>query len=153
LPTAGEAFAGVRLALANAGRHLRCGDLLAQSGEFGPAVAHLVLSLEETDKARVLGMLWLDEGDLTEDEARARLYDHRVRHEAAFAKSWTIGAVLTAAAEALSDQAESGTPRAPAELWAAAMAQHSEALPTDWPETAGRLREAGFYVDPQDDGT
>ncbi len=153
LPTPNEAFAGIQLALENAERHLRCADLLAGKGEYGQALAHLVLSLEETDKARVLGMLWLDEGDLTEEQARARLFDHRIRNEAAFAKSWTIGMLLTAAAEALTDQATGGARRSDAELLAAAMAQHPEALPADWPETAGRAREAGLYVDMDDNGT
>jgi AbiV family abortive infection protein len=83
LPTPEEAFAGIPLALENAERHLRSADLLAGKGEHGQATAHVVLSLEETDKARVLGMLWLDEDDLTEDQARARLFDHRTRNEAA----------------------------------------------------------------------
>lgn len=153
LPTPEEAFAGVPLAIANAERHLATADLLAERGEHGQAVAHLVLSLEESDKSRVLGMLWLDEGDLTEEEARKRLFDHATRNEAAFAKSWTIGVVWTASAVAWSDQVAGRTRTTDAKIWEDAIAQHPEALPADWPETAGRMREAGLYVDLQDDGT
>ena len=152
LPTPEEAFVGVPLALANAERHLRCGDALAETGEHGQALAHLVLSLEETDKGRVLGMLWLDEGDLTEDEARSRLFDHRTRNRATFEKSWTSGVVWTASAEALRERLGLQASRTDEERGADAMAQHPEALPADWPEIAGQLREAGQYVDMDDNG-
>jgi AbiV family abortive infection protein len=153
LPTPQQAFDGVSLALANAERHLHCADLLAGEGEHGSAAAHLVLAIEETDKARVLGLRWLDEGDLTDDEARKRLFSHPPRHEAALAKSWTSGVVWTASAEALRERLGLRVPRTDAERWADALAQHPEALPGDWPEIAGSLRESGLYVDLQDDGS
>jgi len=153
LPTPKQALAGIPVAIENAERHLRSADLLGANGDYGPAVAHLVLALEETDKSRVLGMLWLDESDLTEAEARKRLFDHAARNAAAFAKSWTIGVVWTAMSEFIEDQAPGTTPRTDAQRWARALAQHPEALPEDWPEVAGGLRESGLYVDLKPDGT
>src|SRR5262249_36322838 len=120
--------------------------------EHGMAVAHLILAIEETDKARVLCMLWLDEGDLTEEEARARLFDHKTRNRAAFAKSWTSGVVWTASAEALRERLGPRAPRTDEDRWADAMARHPEALPAEWPEIAGQRREAGLYVDMDGDG-
>src|SRR5215471_1495508 len=61
LPKPHEAFDGVPLTLANAESHLRAADLLAGAAEYGYAVSHLILALEECDKARVLGMIWLNE--------------------------------------------------------------------------------------------
>jgi len=50
--------------------------------------------------------------------------------------------VWTAAAEALTDQVGSGTPRTDSQIWADALAQHPEALPADlaghgWPGARG----------------
>jgi len=57
VPSPAQAQAGSRLALENADRHLRCGEALALSREFGMATSHMVLAAEEALKAGVLAML------------------------------------------------------------------------------------------------
>jgi AbiV family abortive infection protein len=150
VPNDGESLTGIPIALANAQAHLDCAGLLAAAGFAGPARSFLILSMEESEKARTLGQIALGEA-LTESEIRGRLYSHPPRHRGALRKSWSGGATGTYVAESLRERLGMKPERSDTDRWAAALAQHPETLPVNWPEIAGHLREAGFYVDLRDD--
>ncbi len=67
--------------------------MLADAGLYGPAMAHLVYSLEEAEKARSIGQIWLNSWEPrrpdrpTDDELKARVFEHAPRHKAAASKS------------------------------------------------------------------
>lgn len=150
IPNGEESLKGIPVALANAQAHLDCAALLAEKGFAGPARSLLILSIEESEKARTLGQIALGE-PLTETEIRDRLYWHLPRYRGALRKSWSRGATATYAAESLRERLKMKPKRSDHDRWQAALAQHPEALPVDWPDLAGDLREAGFYVDLKDD--
>src|SRR6266849_6523966 len=150
VPTEEESLRGIPVALANAQTHLDCAALLAEKGFAGPARSFLILSIEESEKARTLGQIALG-GPLTVSEIRARLYTHPPRYRGALRKSWSRGATGTYVAESLRERLRMKPERSDPDRWAAVLAQHPEALQVDWPELAGELREAGFYVDLRDD--
>jgi len=83
LPSATQAAKGAELALANSHRHLRCSTLLADSGEFGVATAHLVLAMEEAQKAYTLALV---ASGIAPNEVGLKdmLHRHDVRHRGAF---------------------------------------------------------------------
>lgn len=144
LPTKDECRAGIPLALDNAELHLASADALAREGVWGFAVAHLIYAVEETEKARTLGKVALGVS-LTDDELPDALYSHRVRHAGARNKSWTSAAVQDFIAE-LGRRYGKGHPEEPSEY------EPAEALPLDWDEKAGPLRERGLYVDVTEEG-
>ena len=150
IPNAEESLKGIPIALANARSHLECAALLAERGFAGPARSFLILSIEESEKARTLGQVALGE-PLTESEIRARLYTHPPRYRGALRKSWSQGATMTYVAESLRERIGLQPKRHDDDRWAEVLSQHPEVLPVSWPEIAGDLREAGFYVDLGDD--
>jgi AbiV family abortive infection protein len=150
VPNEEEALKGIPVALATAQAHLDCAALLAEKGFAGPARSFLILSIEESEKARTLGQIALGE-PLTEPEILARLYTHRARHGGALRKSWSRGATGTYVAESLRERLTMKPERSDPDRWAAVLAHHPEALPVDWPELAGDLREGGFYSDLKED--
>jgi len=83
------------LALDNADRHLDSAHALAGKQLYGPAVAHLIYAIEETEKARALGQIWLNSwqrrghGDASDGELRKRIFDHSARHKAGVAGQWS----------------------------------------------------------------
>jgi len=158
LPTPQQARDGMPLALDNADRHLDSARALAGKQLYGPAVAHLIYAIEETEKARALGQVWLNSwqrrghGDATDGELRKRIFDHSARHKAAADKTWAIGPFWTVMAEATREHVRLSPQRTPEERVAMALAQHPEALPLDWHDRAGPTREAALYVDLAADG-
>src|SRR2546425_399438 len=158
LPTPQQARDGVPLALDNADRHLDAGRVLAVEQLHGPAVAHLIYAIEETEKARALGQIWVNSwqrrgnGDATDHELRRRIFDHSARHKAAADKTWAIGPFWTVMAEATREHVRLSPQHTPQERVAIALAQHPEALPLDWHDRAGPTREAALYVDLGADG-
>lgn len=151
LPTDEQALSGIPVALGSASKHLECADVLAERGFTGQARSLLILSIEESEKARTLGQIALGE-PLTESEALARLYTHTPRYRGALRKSWSGGATGTYVAESLRERLRMKPKRTEAQRWSAALASHPEALPLDWADVAAVVREAGLYVDIGDDG-
>jgi len=143
----------VPLALENADRHIKAAEALAVAKLYGVAVAHLIYAIEEAEKARSLGQLWINSwqrrshGDATDAELRARIFDHSPRHRAAAAKSFAIGPVWTVIAEETRERVRLAPARTPQERLAMAFEEHPEALPLDWDGRAGPMREAALYVD------
>lgn len=86
IPTPAEARDGCQLALENAVRHLRCGEALALSQEYGIATSHMVLAAEEALKSIVLAMLG-DGIDLPPSAVASILTQHKPR--------LIVGALLT----------------------------------------------------------
>jgi AbiV family abortive infection protein len=158
LPTPQEALEGIPLAIANAGRHLDAASVLAEAHLLGPAVSHLIYSIEEAEKARSIGQVWLNSWQPhrpdrpTDTELRDRIFDHRARHEAAANKSWASGPFWTVMAEATREHVRLSPARTPEQRVAIAHAAHPEALPADWEQSAYLLREGALYVDLRDDG-
>jgi AbiV family abortive infection protein len=156
LPTSDEARRGIPVVLANAEQHLAAADLLVDAtggGNVGFAAAHLVLAIEEAEKARTLGQIALGD-ELTEKEVRERLFNHPARHRGALTKSWSSGAaMMDFLAEGLRERLGMGPSRSEEARWTDVMARHPEVLPPDWPDTAGEVREGGMYADMDDDGT
>src|SRR5439155_7474476 len=153
LPTPEQARQGVPLALENADRHIEAARVLAAAQLHGQAIAHLIYSIEETEKARSFGQLWINSwqgrrhGDATDAELQGRIFDHSPRHAAAAAKSFAIGPVWTIMSEATRERVRLSPPRTPQERPAMAYEEHPEALPGDWDDRAGPMREAALYVD------
>lgn len=149
LPTRDECVAGIPLVLENADGHVAAADALAASGHVGFATAHLILALEESEKARTLGKVAMGE-PVSQAELRAAMYEYRPRHVGALGKSWTSGAIPLIM-EAQKERIWEKLGRAPAktdeERWTELLARHPEVLPPDWAENAGALRERSFYVD------
>jgi AbiV family abortive infection protein len=148
VPTRAESLAGILPVLANATAHRDAADVLAASGYYGFAMAHLVLlALEESEKARTLAKVAIGEA-LSEDAIRRGLYEHKDRHVGAMAKSWSSGgAIIDLAAESLRERLRLRPARTDAQRLADIDARHPEVLPKDWPETAGSIRERNLYVD------
>jgi AbiV family abortive infection protein len=151
LPTREEAAKGIPVVLKNARAQIDRAALLADQGSFGPAVSFLILAIEETEKARTLGQMVLGE-KLDETELRTRLFTHPSRYEGALWKSWSQGPLLHLALESIREEYGLKPARSDDERLADVVAQHPEALPMDWAEKAGPMREAGFYVDLSEDG-
>jgi AbiV family abortive infection protein len=158
LPTPSQARDGVPLALENAARHLDAARVLAVEQLYGPAVAHLVYTIEETEKARAFGQIWLNSwqrrgpGDATDDQLRDRIFNHSARHKAAAMKSWASGPFWTAMAAETRERVRLSPGRTQQERVAEAYAQHPEALPLDWEKHAASIREGALYVDLRADG-
>jgi AbiV family abortive infection protein len=150
IPSASVALAGIPIVLNSAKDHLDCAAVLAAHGQFGPARAHLILAIEEAEKARTLGQIVLKE-PLTEAEIKSRLYSHSKRHIGALRKSWSQGPTIDYIADSLRERLRLKPTQTDAQRWESAIARHPEALPRDWPEKADELREGGLYVDLGDD--
>lgn len=157
LPTPQRAFEGIPLAIENAARHLDAARLLSEALSYGLAVAHLVYSIEEAEKARSLGQVWLNSWqgprpDRPSDaDLLARIFDHPARHRAAANKSWASGPFWTMMAEATREHVRLSAARTPEQRVAMAHAAHPEALPADWDSRAGFIRESSLYVDLRND--
>jgi AbiV family abortive infection protein len=152
VPTREQALAGVLPVLQNADAHLGAADALATRGFIGFAVAHLVYAIEESEKARPLAKIALGES-LTDAEIRSALYEHRERHLGALAKSLSAGGtVMDYLAESLRERVGLSPPRTDDERRDMINERHPDVLPSDWPETAGGVREHALYVDLRDDG-
>jgi len=138
LPTPEQALEGIPLAVANAGRHLDAARLLGDGHEYALAVAHLVYSIEEAEKARSLGQVWLNSWQRfrperpSDEELRARIFDHPARHRAAANKSWASGPFWTMMADATREHVRLAPQKTPEQRVAIAQAAHPEALPADW---------------------
>ena len=77
-PSPSDAVNGYQLALENAQRHIRCGEILSQANEHGFATAHLVLAAEEAVKAELL--LFVSFGlDVSPETLRPFLTQHLPR--------------------------------------------------------------------------
>jgi AbiV family abortive infection protein len=150
IPSASIALAGIPIVLQSAQDHLECARILAAHGHFGTARSHLILAIEEAEKARTLGQIVLKE-PLTEADIRSRLYSHSTRHVGALRKSWSQGPTIDYIADSLRERLRLKTAQTDTQRWESAIARHPEALPVDWPDKAGELREAGLYVDFGDD--
>jgi AbiV family abortive infection protein len=135
---------------------MECARVLAVEQLYGPAVAHLIYAIEETEKARSLGQIWINSwqgrrhGDAADDELRDRIFGHPARHKAAAAKSFATGPFWTMMAESTRERVHLSPPRTPQERLAMAYAEHPEALPLDWADRAEAMREAALYVDLRD---
>jgi AbiV family abortive infection protein len=152
IPNRDECFAGILPVLANATAHRDAAEALAEAGQYGFAVAHLVYALEESEKARTLAKVAMGES-LTEDEIRRGLYEHKDRHVGALAKSLSSGgAVMDFAAESLRERVGLRTKRTDAQRLAVIDARHPEVLPMDWPDSARATRERNLYVDLRESG-
>jgi AbiV family abortive infection protein len=158
LPTAQEALDGIPLAIANAARHLDAARVLADAGLYGPAMAHLVYSLEEAEKARSIGQVWLNSWEPrrpdrpTDDELKARVFEHAPRHKAAASKSWASGPFWTAMSEHTRERVRLSPAQTAEQRVAMAYAAHPESLPLDWEDKAYLIREGALYVDLREDG-
>jgi len=154
IPSRAECLDGIPIILDNAEAHLAAADVLVEAGHVGFAIAHLVLAIEESEKARTLDKVVL--GDpVPEADLRAVLYQHPARHKGALGKSWTSGAISL-----LVDFEKEGLwqklGRSPLQVeqsrWEETISRHPELLPRDWDNTAGPLREHSLYVDLVDGG-
>ena len=151
IPTREQCIVGIPHVLANATAHRDAADVLAAAGRHGFAVAHLIYALEESEKARTLAKVVLGE-NLTEDQIRRGLYEHKDRHIGAMAKSLSSGgAVIDFVAEGMRERIGLRPAKTDAQRWATIDARHPEVLPKDWPETAGAVRERSLYVDMRED--
>jgi AbiV family abortive infection protein len=147
---------GVRLAVDNAERHLRCAELLAQADEWGPAVSHLVLAIEEAVKADVLADKTAKgaKSTYTDEKVAQLLRSHNPRHPIALAMSlppppWWADLVLAFVLGLI----YLGTPEDARPSLDAIQAYQLDAaadrkaiLPHDWADHAKKWRELGMYA-------
>lgn len=145
IPNDEESLKGIPVSLANAQAHLDCAALLAEKGFAGPARSLLILSIEESEKARTLGQIVLGEL-LTETEIHDRLHWHLPRYRGALRKSWSRGATATYAAESLRERLKMKPKRSDHDRWQAALAQHPD-TPTRRHGSAGSV-ESSRYENP-----
>jgi AbiV family abortive infection protein len=83
LPQPTQCSIGAQYALANAEAHFECAEHLAAAGHAGIACSHLVLALEEAQKAYILALYWA--GLPAEGLELGRvMYQHKIRHTQAF---------------------------------------------------------------------
>ena len=164
LPTLHEAADGSRLSLANAEQHFTCAEHLATSAFWGIASSHLVLALEEGQKAYILSLLAA--GVPSEDlNLRLVLSHHGTRHSLAF---WDIFALVNfeimsrqkaqtdtrfglEPEEKPPDEARKawfdGVQREVQDLTKATPDTNDDLAAFDWIRSANQLKNQGFYVD------
>ncbi len=141
IPSADVALRGIPIVLKSSKAHPDCAAILAEHGHFGAARSHLILAIEESEKARTLGQIVLKD-PLPEGTVRLRLYSHSERHIGALRKSWSQGATVDYAVDSLRERLRLKPAQSDEQRWQLAIARHPEALPEDWPARANQLREA-----------
>lgn len=125
---------------------MRVANACAAINEWGPAISHLVLAIEETIKADVLSdRLYLGlKSNYPDSEIGRILSFHEARHPLA-RERWLE---LPDIEEFLQQLVQQGMSRRKAleEAFAHAWSLRERVLPDDWENRAKPLREGGFYV-------
>ena len=139
LPDQAQAAEGAHACLITAQEHLQAAQSLSEHTLWGMAIAHLILSLEEAVKARVLGAVWLHHKTgwplgFTPAQVRSLVTrSHKKRHGLAFLQALSMD---DSTAIMLFGQSPSET--------------GVELL--EWLSQADELKQQGMYTDQTDIG-
>lgn len=160
-PSSAEAVAGSRLAMTNARRHLRAAEALGDARLFGAAIGHLVLTVEESAKAWVLGLLVYG-FDLPDDMLVSILRQHNARHAVTFGNVFRGILIFMADRAAKRVQKRHKVKGFPPELreeWSNELIRDTQSLvgrsarrepllqALEWAINGSERKNKGFYVD------